>query len=129
MQAERVTVNSGTAFWAEWRRAAPHIQAALARDGMHSLADVLAEVLSGQAIFVPGEKSALVYQIIAYPKGRAIRFWLAGGDLDELQEMEKMLTEQAKALGCDHAEIMGRRGWARALNGYEEAATVLRRKL
>jgi len=116
---------SDTSLLAEWERCGDYIEDALEyAQFSHTLEDVLRVVLAGDAQFWPESNAALVTEIIDYPQRRTLRFWLAGGDLETLRDLEVAAIEWSKAWGCSASEIVGRRGWVRALNGYEEAATV-----
>jgi hypothetical protein len=110
---------------AEWSRCGDYIEDALEyAEFSHTLEDVLRVVLAGDAQFWPQDDAALVTEIIDYPQRRTLRFWLAGGNLETLQELEIGAIEWSRLWGCTASEIIGRRGWVRALNGYKEAATV-----
>ena len=126
MQTMRSPIElSDTSLLAEWERCGGYIEDALEyAQFSHTLEDVLRVVLSGDAQFWPEAKAALVTEIIDYPQRRTLRFWLAGGDLETLRDLEVTAIEWSKKWGCSASEIVGRRGWVRALNGYEEAATV-----
>ena len=116
---------SDTSLLAEWERCGDYIEDALEyAQFSHTLEDVLRVVLAGDAQFWPESKAALVTEIIDYPQRRTLRFWLAGGNLETLRDLEIAAIEWSKHWGCTASEIIGRRGWVRALNGYKEAATV-----
>jgi len=85
-------------------------------------------VEDGKAALHVGKGCAVVTQEMELPAGKTLHYWLAGGDLHELQEIEKRVSRSAKNSGCVTATIIGRRGWAKAL-GYDEMATVMARKL
>jgi len=88
------------------------------------MADVFASVIRGDAQFWFAEDAGLVTEVISYPRRRTLRFWLAGGNIETLKELEEQAIEWSKGYNCVACEIIGRRGWVRALDGYEEAATV-----
>ena len=112
-------------FWDKWQHCAPFINAALAYSGhSHTLDDVAQVVAKGDAQFWHAEDAGLVTEIVEYPRRRTLRFWLAGGDLDTLKDIEKDAIEWSKPWGCVACEIVGRRGWIRALSGYDDVATV-----
>jgi len=94
----------------------------------HTVDDVLQMVEDGKAALHVGGRCAVVTQEMELPAGRQLHYWLAGGDLDELREIEKRVSGGAKQNGCTRATIIGRRGWSKAL-GYDEMATVMARKL
>ena len=109
----------------EWRRCSRWIEDALEyAHGSHTLDDVWDAVERGDAQFWPAEDAGLVTEMIDYPQRRTLRFWLAGGDLKALRALEDKAIEWSKQWGCTACEIIGRRGWVRALDGYEEAGTI-----
>lgn len=96
----------------------------------HKLGDVLRMVEEGHAQLWPCEKSAAVTEIVAYPRYRAVRIWLAGGDLEELRRLEGLICLWAYTQhGCTRSEIVGRAGWEKALEGYDKVAVVLRKEI
>ena len=110
-------------FAKQWVRCAPYLEAAL--DGTFSLGDVLTAIKDGRARFWPLERSAVVTEILRYPKRRVLRIWLAGGELDELRRFLPAADNYARYEGCDRIEIDGRRGWARELKDYELQRVIL----
>ena len=117
----------------EWARCRGWIEAALAHDGgFHAIEDVEAAIADGEAHFWPGARSAIVTQFWLFPKARALNFWLAGGDLDEIVEaLRPAIEDWARQRGCDRLVIAGRPGWARALKtfGYSPLWTALGKDL
>ena len=89
------------------------------------MSDVLRLVLSGDAQFWPFEDAAIVTEIIRYPQRTSLRFWLAGGNLETLAKAEPDIIEWSKKFDCNSVEIIGRRGWVRALQGYEPTSTIM----
>jgi hypothetical protein len=113
----------------EWDRCRHWIEAALPHGGgFYEIGDIEADVLKGDALFWPGEKSAVVTQFWDFPRAKAINFWLVGGDLDELKVMHRNISAWAKTQGCTHSIIAGRAGWARSL-GYTPAWTAMSKEL
>jgi len=111
-----------------WVRCRKYIEDALEyANGSHTIQDVMLAVSEGKAQFFPLDKSAIVTEIVDYPQKAMCRIWLAGGDLDELVEAEVAIAAWAKTLGCDGMEIIGRRGWSRKLENYQQSAVVLMR--
>ena len=106
-----------------------YIQDALDHCGnTHTVDDVLQMVEDGKAQLHVGNRCAVVTQEMDFPAGRQLHYWLAGGDLKELKEIEKRVSENAKKNGCTQASIIGRRGWGKTL-GFDEMATVMARNL
>lgn len=119
----------------EWDRCAPWIQQALDYhgDGLYSVDDIKGYVETGEAVFWPGEHSAVVTQFYDFPRTKGLNFWLAGGvkdgrGLDELKKMHDSISAWGKLNGCTLSYITGRSGWARAL-GYKPAWTAMSKEL
>jgi hypothetical protein len=102
-----------TDLMAEFDRVSPQLSAALAHDDTHTLDDVRELVLRGEAQLWAGVRSVLVTQIINTPQKRLLHFFLAGGDLDEIQAMQYFLLDWGRQQGCVKATMLGRRGWER----------------
>ena len=64
-------------------------------------------------------------QEIDLPRGVQLHFWLAGGDLDELMEIERDIEKAAHENGIVRVSIIGRRGWRAKLDGFKEAGVIL----
>ena len=95
-------------------QARPHIEAALYyAGGTHSYDDVVAQIHEGRLQFWPGPHSAVVTEIQEYPQRRTLHFFLAGGNLAELEVMLPGIMEWGRTQGCTAASMTGRRGWER----------------
>ena len=118
---------------AEWRRAAPLLDRALAHAGRsHGLNDVRAMIAAGEARLWLGEHAALVALIEDDPRERRLLIWLAGGDLAELMQRLRPEAEAwGRTEGCRRAVIIGRAGWERALapEGYAPLARIIAKEL
>lgn len=114
-----------------WARCTEHLQPALDFwHGLHRMEDVHAAIERGDAQLWPMPTGTLVTEIREYPSGgRIVNFWLAGGTLGTLVGAEPIIADWAREQGCHAAQIIGRKGWARVLPQYREAATVLWRSL
>lgn len=110
-----------------WVDAEPHIQRAVDRaGGCFDINHVWSEIANGKAQLWPGDGSAIVTKIETHPSGlKTLLYWLAGGELDALLPMTGRIEAWARKMGCTRIEIIGRRGWLRALADYREACTVL----
>jgi len=110
----------------EWDRCKGYIEDALEyADHSHTIDDVRQAIEDKYAVFFPLQKSAIVVEIVKYPRRKSCRIWLAGGDLEELMVAEKVVANWAKKQGCDGMEIIGRHGWKKKLVDYRSVATVL----
>jgi hypothetical protein len=98
----------------EFKRCEPWISSALQYCGdTHEPEDVLLMVAQGEAQFWPGQRSAVVTTVLHHPRRKELFFWLAGGDLDELQDMYRDIETWGREQGCTLATLAGRRGWER----------------
>lgn len=96
----------------EYRR---QIEAALQyADGTHTFEDVVRQVAKGDLQFWPGPASVLITEILEHPQRRTLNFFLAGGDLAELERMTPSVLQWGKQLGCTRAIMLGRKGWERS---------------
>ena len=113
-----------------WNRLKHLIIPALeAEGGLYTIDDVLDSIKEGRVTFWPGDRSAVVTQLIEHPRHVQLEYWLAGGDLKELKQMAVFIEAWARQRGITHAKITGRR-WARALgDGWKEVATVSVKRL
>ena len=82
--------------------------------GTHTYEDVADNIRSGKQQLWPAEKSCAVTEIIVYPRKKTLHIFLAGGDMEELHEMQKSAEVWAKHYGCEALTMTGRKGWAKA---------------
>lgn len=117
----------------EWTRCKHWIEAALPYCyGTHTIDDVAAGIGSGQFQFWPGERSAVITEILEYPRLKALNYFLVGGDGQELVErMEPMIAAWAKSIGCTRLVQVGRKGWSRVLRpkGYRPVLTMMLKEI
>lgn len=102
----------------EWARCRPFITAALETCVTHDIEDVEAGLNAGLFQFWPGDGCAVVTEIVDYPRGRMLNFWLLGGDLKALMRMRPAIEAWGRARGCRWADGTGRPAWARVLKGH-----------
>lgn len=99
----------------EFRRCEQWIEAALEYShGTHDIKDIFEAVANNTVEFWPGQKCALISQVVQYPKKRMVHIFLAGGDIDEIKEIETHITEWAKSQGCSGLSLTGRPGWTKS---------------
>lgn len=116
----------------EFERCTPYIQAALEyTKGTHTIRDIWKGIVDGRFFFWPGKESAIITDIEVYPQRRVMHIFLAGGDLDELLEMEKSVEAFARDIHCNSLSISGRRGWLRVFkdDGWQEVCTTIAKEL
>jgi hypothetical protein len=117
-------------FDSEWARCATFIAPALEHcHGNYELADVRELCLAGQMQLWPGEHCAVVTEIHRYPRRTGCNVIFGGGDLEELATLQPRIEAWAKAKGCDHITVVGRKGWVRALGQGEIVASISRKEL
>lgn len=99
--------------------------------GTHTLDDIWNGVVRGDFQFWPGDKSAVITEIQIYPQTKVMHIFLAGGDLEELLQMEKSVRAYAQTIGCNSMSISGRRGWLRIFerDGWKEVCTTIAKEL
>lgn len=90
----------------------------------HTFEQVIEIVKRGDAQLWAFEDSAIVTEIINYPQRRTLRFWLAGGNIKTLLEVEPKIRKWSILYNCKAVEIIGRKGWGKVLKDYEPTATV-----
>jgi hypothetical protein len=89
------------------------LEKALAYSGGLSTWDELAAgVASGAMQFWPGVESAVITQLLGTPP-KELYFFLAGGDLGEIEAMYPIIESWGREQGCIRASFMGRPGWER----------------
>ena len=99
--------------------------------GTHTIDDIWNGIVDGTFQFWPGDKSAIITEVQIYPQKKTMHIFLAGGDLNELLEMEKSVRAFAETIGCNSMSISGRRGWLRIFerDGWEEICTTIAKEL
>ena len=83
-------------------------------NGTHDLQDVADQIFKGELQLWPARETALVSQLIIYPKRKSIHIFLAGGNIDEIINMEESVFSWARSQGCDMLTFSGRIGWSRS---------------
>jgi hypothetical protein len=118
----------------EFDRCKPWIAAALEyAGGTHDIEHIREAVLRGDLQLWAGNGSAIVTEIENYPRMRVLNFFLAGGNLEELELMTPGIEQWAKEKwGCSAAKLAGRQGWQRTFlrdRGYKPHYVVMTREL
>lgn len=86
--------------------------------GFYDFDDVAKGITSGQFQLWPADDACLVTELLQFPRKRAVNVFLAGGNLERLEDMHKDVLSWAQAQGCECALLSGRIGWARALKRF-----------
>jgi hypothetical protein len=112
-------------YAAEFDRCAPLIERALEyTEGCYDLGDVRNAVLSGRMQLWPGDRSAMVTELVHYPSRKGLIVTFAGGEFAELDRMKEKVRAFAVENGCDFWATHGRPGWARKLGIGRVVSTV-----
>ena len=85
-------------------------------DGTHTWEDILKGISSGAMQLWPAPRGCIVTEIVVYPKKKVINIFLAGGELDQILDMDSDVGRWAKHQGCTGATMTGRVGWKKPLN-------------
>lgn len=95
--------------------------------GTHTFKDIVDGILSQQYQFWPAERGCAITEIVVFPQKKVLHIFLAGGEMDQIVDMDDSAVYFAKSQGCDSVTIAGRRGWKRVLSekGYSEYFTTL----
>ena len=90
--------------------------------GTHDFDDIVDAIYSGRMQLWPAENSALVTEIIVYPRKKVLHIFLGGGELQEILGMHDSVIEWAKLQGCEALTVAGRAGWSKPLkkHGWSE---------
>lgn len=100
--------------------------------GTHDVADVAAAIENGLFQMWCGPHSIVVTEIIEYPKMRDCHVFLAGGMLDEVEQIAPHVEEWARKQNCQRVTIAGRKGWERTFlrgRGYMPRWYVMSKEL
>ena len=118
-------------YRAEFDRVWPWLEKAANNDAVTETPEsVWQRIEDGRLDLWSTPNSAVVTSIEVYGSGmKELRCWLAGGDLTEIQTIEPAIAQFGRANGCKQISILGRRGWLRALDGYQQTAVILTKGL
>ena len=114
----------------EFRRIQIHIENALEYNANTLiLQDIVDQIATGDMHLWAGKDSAIITQIVIFPRRKVLHVPFAGGNLAEIEEMSPFIIDFAKRLGCDMISIAGRKGWERTFTkslGFEFAYSVFK---
>ena len=98
------------------------IEAALVHcNGTHEWDDIVAGIASSKMQLWAAPRGCIVTEIVVYPRKKVINIFLAGGELDQIMDMEHDIGQWAKSHGCTGGMMTGRLGWKKPLteNGWK----------
>ena len=100
----------------ELERCRPWIEAALEYcGGTHEFEDIVDNIANCRMQLWPAERGCIVTEIVVYPRKKVINIFLAGGELDQILDMDADVKAWAKEQGCTGATMAGRIGWKKPL--------------
>ena len=100
----------------ELERCRPWIEAALEYSaGTHDYDDIVQGIVEGRMQLWPAPRGCIVTEIVVYPKKKHLNIFLAGGELDQILDMNDDVRDWAEMQGCDAAMMSGRTGWKKPL--------------
>ena len=109
------------------------IDAALVYSGhSHTFEDVAEMVAAGRAQAWFGPSSVIISEIVREPQHKVLHYFLAGGNLAELEVMQPIVEAWGREQGCTVATLVGRKGWDRTFlkrQGWSNGLVVLSKQL
>lgn len=116
----------------ELQRLRPHIERALSySDDTHLYDDVAEMVSADRAVLWSGPDSVIVTETILDPRRKSLHFFLAAGQMAELEIMTPHILEFGRMEGCTKATLIGRKGWQRSFlsrTGWSPSPLVMMEK-
>jgi hypothetical protein len=99
--------------------------------GLHSIEQLIVEVVRGSMQCFHSENAVVFTQIEARGPTRILNVYLAAGDLDEVLALQPQFMALGRAEGCTRVLMHGRLGWRRILpkHGWAEKYTTWEREL
>ena len=79
----------------------------------------------------PAPRGCIVTEIVVYPRKKVLNVFLAGGELDQILDMNNDVKAWALAQGCENATMTGRFGWKKPLmaNGWEPLYATYKKEI
>lgn len=119
--------------WTEFDRCKKLLEDALEYNNTgQTLEDVKRGLHSGEYILWPGENSVVVTEHFDGPLGKFLNFFLAAGEMSELEAMLPGIEAYAKLSGVSRITLYGRRGWERSFlrdQGYKPHFVVMTKEI
>ena len=122
-----------------WPLAEPLLRRAIERTDLSAFCDIKREILCGNALlWLAVEGAGNKIAILAAASTRLQRTdagkvcvitACAGKDMPRWLNLISRIEEFARNEGCHCVRIYGRKGWLRALDGYEQRHTILDKEL
>ena len=117
-----------------WDQVEPFIKKAL--DDTYRPQDILdGLILNKFQLFISYEnkkvESAVITEVVDYPRKRILRYVLAGGNnmSNWLESIQKTIERFAINNHCQAVEVAGRKGWLRKLQGFKQKIYLMSKQL
>lgn len=81
--------------------------------GTHNVQDLLDGVATNELQLWTHTNTAIITQILVYPRKKLLHVPIVGGNLEEVEAITPSLIEFGKFTGCAGLTTAGRRGWER----------------
>ena len=110
----------------------PALTRALSYAGTHRIGDIELGVAEGRFQQWLGADSCIITELLQTPLRKTLHFFLAEGNLTELQAMVPGILSWARQQGCTHASLVGRKGWLRSFVrdfGFTESGVLMEAEL
>ena len=109
----------------DFEQAWPRLSEAAAIGDELTKEDAVNGIRDGTFVYFRRGQSAALVAI----HGDALRIGVAGGELNDLREVEADIIKYARKGGFKYIDIVGRPGWEKALPGYNRVAVLLRKEV
>jgi hypothetical protein len=118
-----------------WPHARPLLHAACRRTGLNAVADIEADILCGRGLlWIAWDgrtiEAAAATVLIGTEIGKVCIITACGGhDMQRWLPLIDRIELYARAEGCRRIRIFGRKGWLRALQGFEQNHIIMDKEL
>lgn len=110
----------------EFLRCEEYLQKALDLGDTHNAEDILKGLLDKQYELWTSDNSAIITQVIRYPRRIVLHLFLAGGNLQELEKLYREIETWSHSQGVTKITLDGRPGWTKSfLTGYNFKTQVV----
>ena len=96
-------------------RCKPWIEDALEYcNGTHEFNDIVLGIAESRMQLWAAPRGCIVTEIVVYPRKKVLNLFLAGGELEQLKDMNTDITNWAISHGCTGGTLTCRLGWKKA---------------
>jgi hypothetical protein len=91
--------------------------------------DIIAALATGQLQLWSSGDAAIITEIVEYPRLKAVRLCLVGGQINGVRKLEHDICDWARKLGCKRVEGGGMQSWVKAVHGYLDVGPLFHKHL